>query len=167
MELETERLRLSPVSMDDVDALHALWTDAGVRRFLWDDLIIDRETAHEVVQATLEDWGDYGVGLFAIQLLGEEEIIGFCGVRRFPPDEEWELLYGLLPAYWGNGLAVEASAASLRFAFSRLPVDRIAGRTDGPNKASIRVLQKLGMRAVSEDGQVCYAMDRASVSSAD
>ncbi|MBS1827406.1 MAG: GNAT family N-acetyltransferase [Acidobacteria bacterium] len=165
MELETERLRLRAVTMDDVDALHALWTDADVRRFLWDGAVIDRETAYEVVQGTLEDWGDHGVGLFSILLQGEEEIIGFCGVRRFPPDEEWELLYGLLPAYWGNGLAVEASAATLRFAFTRLPVDCIAGRTDKPNAASIRVLQKLGMRPVSADGMVCYSIDRARVSS--
>lgn len=165
MELETERLRLTPVTMDDVDALHALWTDADVRRFLWDGVAIDRETAHEAVQGALEDWGDHGVGLFTIVLRGEEGIIGFCGVRRFPPDEEWELLYGLLPAYWGNGLAVEAAAATLRFVFSQLQVDRIAGRTDAPNAASIRVLQKLGMHPVSEEGMVCYSIDRASVSS--
>jgi ribosomal-protein-alanine N-acetyltransferase len=159
--VDTERLRLTPFTMDDVDALHDLWTDADVRRYLWDDVVIDKETAREVVQGTLEDWGDFGVGLFCIRLLDEDAIIGFCGVRRYPPEEEWELLYGLLAAYWGHGLAVEASIAALQFAFSRLKVDRIAGLTDPPNAASIRVLQKLGMRRVSNDGLVCYAMDRA------
>mgnify|MGYP000078272308 CR=1 FL=1 len=61
--------------------------------------------------------------------------------------------------------AVEAAAATLRFVFSQLQVDRIAGRTDAPNAASIRVLQKLGMHPVSEEGMVCYSIDRASVSS--
>ena len=37
-ELRTPRLRLRPFAVDDVDALHAVWMDAGVRRFLWDDI---------------------------------------------------------------------------------------------------------------------------------
>ncbi len=169
MILETGRLSLRPCSMDDVDALHALWTEPGVRRYLWDDVVIDRETAHEAVQSALEDWADYRVGLFCIRLRGSAAIIGFCGFRRYPPNEEWELLYGLAPAHWGQGLAVEAARAALAFAFSALPVDRIAGRTDPPNTASIRVLEKLGMQCVGAaniDGRatVCYTIARPAVS---
>ncbi len=169
MILETGRLSLRPCSMDDVDALHALWTDADVRRYLWDGAVIDRETAQEAVQSALEDWADYGVGLFCIRFRREPAIIGFCGLRRYPPDDEWELLYGLGPAHWGQGLAVEAARAVLDFAFSALPVHRIAGRTDPPNTASIRVLEKLGMQRVGAahvDGRaiVCYSMARPAVS---
>lgn len=169
MILETGRLSLRPCGMDDVDALHALWTDAGVRRYLWDDVAIDRETAHEVVQSTLEDWADYGVGLYSLRLRGFPAIIGFCGFRRYPPDDEWELLYGLAPAHWGQGLAVEAARAALAFAFSALPVDRIAGRTNPPNTASIRVLEKLGMQPLGSaivDGRatLCYTIARPALS---
>jgi RimJ/RimL family protein N-acetyltransferase len=119
MILETGRLSLRPCSMDDVDALHALWTDADVRRYLWDGAVIDRETAQETVQSALEDWADYGVGLFCIRFRREPAIIGFCGLRRYPPDDEWELLYGLAPAHWGQGLAVEAARAVLGLCFFR------------------------------------------------
>lgn len=166
MRLETERLTLRSCTMDDVDELHALWTDAGVRKYLWDDAVIDRETVMEVVQASEEDWADHGIGLFCAVLRNDDGIIGFCGVRRYPPDEEWELLYGFLPSYWGQGLAVEASRAVLGLAFEKLPVKRIAGRTDPPNRASVRVLEKLGMRfegRSSAEGMesLCYCIDRA------
>lgn len=161
MTLETARLTLRPCTLDDVDALHAQWTDPEVRRYLWDGIVIDRDTAVEVVHSSVGDWADHGAGLFVIQPRGASAIIGFCGFRRFPPDREWELLYALLPAYWGQGLAVEASQAALAFAFSTLPVDRIAGRTDPPNAASVRVLEKLGMSyagrtTVDHLDTVCY-----------
>lgn len=166
MILETARLTLWPCTMDDVEALHAVWTDAEVRRYLWDDFVIDLETAREAVQGSLEDWADYGVGLFCVALCETGGLIGFCGLRRFPPNEEWELLYGLLPAYWGQGLAVEAAQSVLHFGFSRLPVRRMSGRTDPTNLASIRVLEKLGMEYCGRmiaDGRetVCYTIDRA------
>jgi len=145
MMLRCARLTLRPFTMEDVDALHALWTDAGVRRYLWDDVVIDRDTAADVVQSSMESWADHGVGMFSVSLAEGAPIIGFCGFRRFPPELDWELMYGLAPACWGQGLAVEASQAALEFAFSVLPVDRIWGRTDAPNSASVRVLEKLGM----------------------
>ena len=49
--LETERLTLRPFADADVDALHALWRLPEVRRFLWDDVVISRDTALEVVAA--------------------------------------------------------------------------------------------------------------------
>jgi hypothetical protein len=41
--LHTERTEMRPLGMDDLGAVHALWTDPGVRKYLWDDVVIDRE----------------------------------------------------------------------------------------------------------------------------
>ncbi|MEP0746976.1 MULTISPECIES: hypothetical protein [unclassified Coleofasciculus] len=43
--LHTDRLRLRPCQMDDLDSLHELWIDTDVRRFLFDDRLISREEA--------------------------------------------------------------------------------------------------------------------------
>lgn len=50
--IETERLTLAPLVEADVDGLHALFTDPGVRRFMWDDRVIDRETVAEICDAS-------------------------------------------------------------------------------------------------------------------
>ena len=44
--LETERLILRPWSLDDIDALHQIWTDPQVRRYLWDDEVIPLSLIH-------------------------------------------------------------------------------------------------------------------------
>ena len=56
-----------------------------------------------------------------------------------------ELLYGILPDYWGQGLTTEAAAEVLRFGFEACRMDRVLASTDTPNQRSVRVLQRLGM----------------------
>ena len=46
--IDTARLRLRPYRASDLDALHRLWTDAGVRRYLWDDRVIERDESEPV-----------------------------------------------------------------------------------------------------------------------
>ncbi|MGE0682995.1 MAG: GNAT family N-acetyltransferase [Candidatus Binatia bacterium] len=144
--LITARLRFQPFTLDDVDALHHLWTDPDVRRYLWDDKIISHETAEEVVRASLFSFQEHRFGFWTLRSLENEAIIiGFCGLRFFADLPEIEILYGVTPEHWGQGLATEAAKAVLRYGFEELQLPKIWGGADAPNVASIRVLQKLGM----------------------
>jgi ribosomal-protein-alanine N-acetyltransferase len=144
--LITARLRFQPFTLDDVDALHQIWTDPDVRRYLWDDKIISRETAEEVVRASLSSFQEHRFGFWTLRFLEHEAtIIGFCGLRFFDDPPEIEVMYGVTPAHWGQGLATEAAQAVLRYGFEELQLAKIWGGADAPNVASIRVLQKLGM----------------------
>ena len=67
------------------------------------------------------------------------------GLREIDDTPEVELLYGFAPAHWGRGLALEAARVVLAHGFDALGLERIAGRTDTPNRASVRVLERLGM----------------------
>jgi ribosomal-protein-alanine N-acetyltransferase len=127
-----------------VDALHALFTDPDVRRFLWDDAVIPRERAAEVVAASQRSFAREGFGQWVVRRAGKEEVAGFCGLRRV--EDEVELLYALWPAHQGAGLACEASRAVLAHGFGTLGLARIVARTDPPNRASVRVMERLGMR---------------------
>ena len=137
--LRTARLRLVPVTADDVDVLHGIWTDPDVRRFLWDDEVIDRETAAEVVEANLRDWEERGYGLWLVHV--DEEPAGFVGFRS--AEEGPELLFGFLARYWHRGYATEAAQEALRYLFESY--DFAWGATDPPNEASVRVMERLGM----------------------
>ena len=144
MTFVTARTTLRPVTPDDVPALHALWIDPAVRKYLWDDTIIPRERAAEVVAASDDDFAAHRFGLWAVHETATGDWIGFCGFRSSEADEV-ELLYGIWPRHWGRGLVTEAARALLSYAFVTLGVTEVVAATDVPNLASVRVLERLGM----------------------
>lgn len=164
--LETERLWLRPFAHEDVDALHRLWTDPDVRRYLWDDKIIDRERAAAEVDDSIASFARHGFGMWVVMLAGATEITGFAGLRRFgSPPANKELMYGVAPHLWGRGYATELARALLRFGFEQLGEQRIWARTDPPNVASMRVMAKAGMTLIGREREgdlevVTYVKDR-------
>ncbi len=144
VELPSARLRLRPLASGDVDLMHRLWTDPDVRKFLWDDVIIPHDQTAAVIAASSGDFVERGYGLWGVWLTNNDELVGFCGFRpselRAP-----ELLYGLAPAQWGHGFATEAARAALGYGFRVLGFTRVVAATDFPNRASVRVLERLGM----------------------
>src|SRR5262249_49467004 len=115
--IDTARLRLRPYRESDLDALHALWTDPQVRRYLWDDAVIERRLAAEVMRASIASTDALGFGHWAVCRGNGGALIGFCGFRPLDDSADIELLYGLAPPHWGRGLATEAARAMLRFGF--------------------------------------------------
>lgn len=144
--LLTPRLALRPCLESDEGALHHLWTTPEVRRYLWDDVLISREQAAEVIAESEQSFAERGFGLWGVTLRGSPTLVGFCGLRAIAGTEKIELLYGLVPEQWGQGLATEAARAVLRYAFEQLGVARVWARTASPNTASVRVMQRLGMQ---------------------
>ena len=145
-QIETARLRLRPWRAEDVDDLHRLWTHPEVRRYLWDDLIITPEQAAEVISSSLACFEEHGFGQWVISPKAEAAVIGFCGFRFFGDPPEVEILYGVDPTHWGQGLATEAARAVLRYGFEEPGLDRIYAGADPPNTASFRVMEKAGLR---------------------
>lgn len=144
MEIETARLRLRPVAQDDLDALHRLWTDAEVRRYLWDDELISRERAKVEIDNSLAAFQSHGFGYWIVSHAADGVPIGFCGLRAGREDPE--ILFGIAPGYWGQGLALEAVRAVLRYGFEEKDLSLIVGKADLPNLRSFRVMEKAGMR---------------------
>jgi ribosomal-protein-alanine N-acetyltransferase len=144
-EIETARLRLRPVAMSDLDAIHELWTDPGVRKYLWDDEVIPIGQAASVIETSRSLFEEDGYGLWVVCPRDEETIIGFCGYWFFHDPPELELLYGIATAQWGRSLATEAARAMIGHGFEKLSFNRIQASTDGLNQASVRVMEKAGM----------------------
>ena len=144
--METERLVLLPLAPSDAEALHALWTDPAVRRYLFDDEIIPRSLVDEEIATSERLMATHGYGLWTARMRDADTIIGFCGYRFFHEPPQLQLLYGLAPAYWGRGLATEAARAMIRRGFDVNGCDRIIASADTPNVASHRVMERAGMR---------------------
>jgi NAD-dependent deacetylase len=144
--LDTSRLRLEPVLPRDTEAMHAVWVDPDVRRFLWDDQVITVETAAEVTRASARDFERHRFGLWSVRTRHVGHLAGFCGLRTGGVGPEPELLFGLLPSFWRQGLAREAARAVLVRAFDALGLERVIAATDVPNVRSAKTLVSLGMR---------------------
>jgi RimJ/RimL family protein N-acetyltransferase len=156
--IDTARLRLRPAHAGDVDALWRLWTDADVRRYLWDDRAIERDEAAATVHA-LGDLAGRGLGLWCLEPIGgDAALVGCAGL--LPVDAAAavepslagmvEPLVALAPDAWGRGLAAEALDALVLHAFAVLELPALAGVTDVPNAASDRMLRRAGFVAFAE-----------------
>lgn len=142
--LASRRLRLQPLGEQDVDRVHAMWTDPQVRRHLWDDVVISRDQASDVLSATATHFHERRYGLWGVYDATAGALAGFAGCRPWPTGAP-ELVYGLLPAWWGRGLATEACHAVLAHVFETLGHPLVFAATDPPNVASVRVMERLGM----------------------
>lgn len=160
--LHSPRLVLEPITAGDVAVLVRHWSEQVVRRYLWNDAVMDDETVGELVAASDSDFAVHGYGIWALRGLDEESLIGMTGLRQ-PPGHTWpELLYSVRPRYWAQGLAQEAARAVLTYTFEELSIERVVAAADPQNQASTRVLRKLGMMPFeSIDGAPYASVTRA------
>ena len=162
--LATPRLRLAPCVEADVPRLHALLTHPDVRRYLLDDQVVSREWVFDVIESSRRTFADANFGLWCLETKSGD-FAGLAGLRVTAGATEPQLLYALDRAHWGRGLATEASEAVGDYAFDELGYRELLASTDPPNRASIRVMERLGMRfleLVRAAGQpiVFYRIDR-------
>lgn len=157
----TPRLRLRPAESGDVDALHALWTDPEVRRWLWDDTAISLETAAAALARWTSDAETRQLGLWVVHAAATNDLVGFVALLPMPdaPDDV-ELLYGLAPSAWGRGLATEAAEVVLAWGLGPRGLPRVVARADVPNVASLRVLARLGMTRVGREAGPAGPLER-------
>lgn len=147
----TERLDLRPYGLADVDTLSRIFGDPHVRRYLFDDQVMPREWVAAEAAANERLFAEHGYGVALLHVRGGapagiEGPIGFAGFRPFFTPPELQLLYGLLPQAWSQGYATEVARALVRAGFERFGLDEVIGVTDPPNRASMRVMERAGLR---------------------
>ena len=145
--LETERLLLREYVEEDAEAFFKLNSDPEVLRFVPDKRLLNVEQARQIlVDHPIADYRKYGFGRGACILKSTGEQIGLAGLKYLEELGGVDLAFRLMPIHWGQGLATEASLASVRFGFSDLGLKRIIGLVMPENTASVRVLEKTGLR---------------------
>lgn len=144
--LTTHRLVLRPVSRMDAGPLRRISNEPAVRRHLWDGEPVSGATIRGLVVRSARTFAEVGVGLFGVRIRGDEDLLGFCGFARLGGMDEPELCFGLTSGARERGLATEAARACLRYAFEEAGFERVIAGTDPPNAASLRVIEKLGMK---------------------
>jgi ribosomal-protein-alanine N-acetyltransferase len=140
--IETERLWLKPLSVDDLDPWHRqIFSDPDVTRFLPVRKPIPKEDAVQRLASQVESWQARGFGVWAVREKASNQLVGHSG---FVTSDRIELIYALGRGRWGRGFATEAAAACLRHGFEVLDFTEIAALSFPENEPSIRVMLKLG-----------------------
>lgn len=167
--IESERLCYDRFHERDRDALLALFRDEDIRRYLLDDQLVGAEWLTSEIEASEARFTEGSLGLWSVRLDPSGPVVGFTGFRPFFEPPALQLLYGFLRTVWGRGLATEAAGAACRTALDHMGFDRVQAAVDVPNRASVRVLERLGFSEVrrTEDGAEgtsFHELDRATLS---
>ncbi len=150
--VETERLELRPLTMNDLDALALIYRDSEVRKYFPEGTLTYEQTREELEWIIDVYYAQHGFGLWATTHKQTNEFIGRCGLLPWTIDgrSEVEVAYLLARAYWGRGLGTEAARAILAYGFENLHLSRLICLIDPGNEASINVALKIGMRLERE-----------------
>jgi ribosomal-protein-alanine N-acetyltransferase len=143
--LETERLILREIRPDDVEDVFRIYSDPQVIRYWGSAPLIAIDEARRKIQGIIDAFREREGVRWAFTLKGDDRLIGSGGHwRLLKQHQRSEIGYELAPEYWGQGLVAEAFGAILRFGFERMGLHSVEAQIDPANRASRRVLEKLG-----------------------
>jgi [ribosomal protein S5]-alanine N-acetyltransferase len=146
-ELETARLSLRRLGPDDAPFVVALLNEPSFRENIGDRGVRNVEDAYRYLRdGPMAMYARYGYGLWHVARKSDGAGIGMCGLLKRDSLPDADLGYAYFPAYWGQGYALEAAEATLRHGAQIFGLRRVLGVVSAGNNASIRVLEKAGMR---------------------
>jgi [ribosomal protein S5]-alanine N-acetyltransferase len=165
--LETPRFTIRQWKPEDAEDLWMLMADPRVHQYTG-DTPWPLERAMKYIQLMLDkDFRTLEVFHGACVLKSGSELIGFTGLNPYLPKQpELEWQFGV--PHWGNGYATEIGKAVIEAAFASTDIERIFGMVNPKNKASMRVMEKIGMTCLGlqvfrGEQDVFYQIERRSL----
>lgn len=144
-DLETSRLILRVLTLDDTESVFRHFSDDDVTRFMDIPSCTRREEAREIIEFHLKDSGCRW-GLFEKE---RGELIGTCGYHawtRDPATSMAEIGYDLGKAYWGKAFMREALQSAIPFGFDEMNLTKIYATVEPENERSVGLLHRLNFR---------------------
>ncbi|KLN61634.1 hypothetical protein WH96_04660 [Kiloniella spongiae] len=155
--LTSERLILRPFSSEDGNILFQLYGNDQVMAIRKIGTQTRQESDAQLAIIT-DHWLRRGFGLWAVFDRVNETFLGECGIREeSETGDVVELSYGLLPEFWGGGLATEAARTVLDFGIEKLGMKTIYAFAQKKNATSLHILSKFGFQHecdFDEDGEM-------------
>jgi RimJ/RimL family protein N-acetyltransferase len=161
-ELETARLRLRRISIDDAEFMLGIWNDPAFVRNVGDRGVRTTEQACEAIKSgALELYANYGYGPYAMVLKSDGSRIGICGLFKRENLDHPDIGFSVLPDFCGKGYAGEAALAVLAHARDDLGIRELTAIVSPANAPSIGLIEKLGLSFVrmitmpGDDEEIC------------
>ena len=143
--ITSERLRLRPILMDDIEFVFNLFSRSETNRYSEYPDLKTREEAVEMYEKYMKPGGE---GKFRVMIESQSgEPMGTIGIYAYSKENKRaEVGYDLMREHWGKGYMTEAVEALVSYGFDALGLERIEATVDPENVASMRVLEKSGFQ---------------------
>lgn len=145
--LETPRLALRRLAEGDNAFILELLNEPGWLRYIGDKGVRSLDDARRyIVQGPMAMYERVGFGLWLVQRTADGAPLGVCGLIRRDGLDDVDIGFAFLARYGSMGYAYEAASACMAHARKTLHLPRVVAITVAENQASIRLLEKLGLR---------------------
>jgi ribosomal-protein-alanine N-acetyltransferase len=144
---ETARLRITRLTADDAPFILELLNDPDFLRYIGDRGVrtLDHAAAY-LTNGPLASYARHGFGLYLVSLTDSACPIGIAGVLRRENLDDPDIGFAFLPAFRGQGYAIEAARGVIHHAKHDLALGRLVAIVSPANEASRRLLDRLGFR---------------------
>jgi ribosomal-protein-alanine N-acetyltransferase len=165
VELRTQRLLLRRWRPEDREPFAALNADPVVMEHF--PSVQDRATSDASVDRIDRQWDDLGFGIYAVEVTGIADFVGFVGLAvpswdlpfEHRADPPVEIGWRLAAQHWGHGYAVEAASAVLEHGLGDLGLPEVLSWTVPANVRSRKVMERIGMTYAEEFDHPNLAVD--------
>ena len=142
--LETERLLLRELNVNDAKSFYQLNLDKEVMKYTGEGAFKDIEESKKFLE-NYDQYKKYGIGRWAVINKENEEFLGWCGLKFTEKLDEYDIGFRFFRKHWNKGYATESAKACIDFGLNKFKMPEIIGRAMKDNKASIKVLEKIGL----------------------
>ena len=142
MEIATSRLRIRYFRKEDLEQYAPIVADADVMKFVGGPQ--SEKEAKNYLAEMIDLSSRFGIGRYAVELLSDHSLIGFCGFR--PAGDYLDFGYRYAKSTWGKGIGLEAALAVRKYGLHVLKLETMEAGAAKENLASIKILERMGFK---------------------
>jgi ribosomal-protein-alanine N-acetyltransferase len=159
--LQTERLSLRKLSLDDAEEIFLLRSDENINKYIDRPRAISIEDAYNFINKTNLSIDNNELVDWAITFKENSGLIGSICLWNISKEEnKAEVGYELLPDFQGKGIAQEAMLVVLDYGFNIMLLNKIEAYTHKENSASQKLLEKFGfVRDIQEESKIDFPVE--------
>ncbi len=143
--IETERLVLRKMSVEDAAFILELLNEPAFLRFIGDKKVRTLDDARQyILTGPIESYARVGFGLYLVELRDTHTPVGICGLLKRETLDDVDIGFAFCERFWSMGYAMEAAIEAIAYGRNVLKLNRIVAVVSPDNARSIGLLGKLG-----------------------
>lgn len=155
--LETERLILRNVKIEDSTPFHIQRTDSRVLKYMDREPFKEEAETVRWVREKMDDWKQKKAISWVLTDKKTGQFMGDIAFWRFwAQDHRAEIGYGMMPEHWGQGYMREAGQAALKWGFEVLGLRTVMADINPDNDASRQLLLRWGFKKEGYLRENCF-----------